>query len=560
MTFSLLWCDAASQSMTRLNDSYAALDLNITALVQHLAFAPQYEATTRAILLNLCRDETDVSYRQAILADLLSYPDFADQLTDALEAIGDLEKYLTQPQWQDTALQKVAWRISELAHYVDCVEQVTTILTRAGDRLQSEGLQKLRATFEDILNDPTFAQLRAELPTLLPNIRRIASVTVGINLDDELRPTTVTLLALNTEPFVGISLMDRLFRKPPQGQPGIAPLHNSRQFNMGSYQGDIELRKLDSPFMPPLFRDVMILLEDTSRPVVQALKKYTQINSQFLIALKPELAFYLGAVKFIHKLHAVGLSTCAPDIIAAEERTTALRGLYNVNLAWQLRGRFPKVNDVLVTSDAEFGAEGRVFILTGPNQGGKTTYIQAIGLAQLLGQAGLHVPATQAKLSLVDGIYTHFATEERPELEAGRLGEEARRLNSIFQRATRYSLILLNESLASTSVRESVFIGRDVLRIMRVMGVRAIFATHLHDLALECAALNDNTPGDSPIVSLISVVDVDNEHTNGSSVHRTYRIVRGQPTGNSYAIELAAKYGISFDLLMAGLRERKVVD
>src|SRR5262245_54261248 len=108
MSFSLLWRDAATQSTNRLNDSYAAIDLNIAALVQHLAFAPPYEATTRAILLNLCQDEGDIQHRQAIVADLVNHPSLNAQLVEALDAISDLEKYLTQPQWQDTALQKVA--------------------------------------------------------------------------------------------------------------------------------------------------------------------------------------------------------------------------------------------------------------------------------------------------------------------------------------------------------------------------------------------------------------------------------------------------------------------
>jgi DNA mismatch repair ATPase MutS len=236
-----------------------------------------------------------------------------------------------------------------------------------------------------------------------------------------------------------------------------------------------------------------------------------------------------------------------------------LTGLYNINLALQLHRRNTRLDDVVVRNDAQFDDSGRIYILTGPNQGGKTTYTQAIGLAYLLMQAGLHIPAESATLSAIDGIYTHFATEERPEHEAGRLGEEARRLSSIFEKATRYSLVLLNESLASTAADESLFIARDVVRVLRKLGARAVYATHLHNLAEDCDLMNDQTEGDSRIISVVSQVE-HKQDTDGQAVHRTYKIKPGPPASRSYAVELAARYGISYEQLTDVLRHRKVVD
>ena len=159
----------------------------------------------------------------------------------------------------------------------------------------------------------------------------------------------------------------------------------------------------------------------------------------------------------------------------------------------------------------------------------------------------------------MDGIYTHFATEERPEYEAGRLGEEARRLGTIFHKATSASLVLLNESLSSTAADESVFIARDVLRVLRRLGLRAVFATHLHTLAAEVDAINADSEGDAHIISVVSQVVI--EHgDDGQIVRRTYEIKPGPPMSRSYAVELAARFGISYSQLMDVLRQRNLLD
>jgi len=159
------------------------------------------------------------------------------------------------------------------------------------------------------------------------------------------------------------------------------------------------------------------------------------------------------ALRLIEHLRACGLAVCRPQPAPADERICRLRGLVNLNLALQLAptGRPRALQDEVVGNDADFGATGRIFILTGPNRGGKTTWTQALGLAQILLQAGLFLPAQRADISPVDGLFTHFAAGERPLQASGRLGGEAHRLAAIFRHATRHSLLLFHESLASTS-------------------------------------------------------------------------------------------------------------
>ena len=548
---SLLWRDGQPIASHRA-DTNLARDLNIKRLVRSLSITPQYEQYVQSVILTLTTDIETIRYRQAILKDLLRSPALVQQLEQVLDAIITLESYLVAPQWKDNLLRQVAWRLSELERFVDTVVALDDILTDAADNIQSEGLQKLRQAIKDTLGGDIFQQLRDELPTLIPQIRRIRSITVGINLDEEMRPVSATLLDTHQEPIAKESMLSRLLGMNKQDSL-LAPIHDARKIN-GIPDAQVELRDRKSPFMPVLFKDLSELLDETSRPIIQTLRKYTQINSQFLIALKMDIAFYLGAVQMIERVRNSGLAMCEPEALVVEARTTDLDGLYNINLCLQYLAK-NETPEHIVGNDARFDEDGRIFILTGPNQGGKTTYTQAVGLAHLLFQAGLYVPATSARLSPVDNIYTHFAAEERPNLESGRLGEEARRLNTIFSHATRYSLVLLNESLASTAATESLFIAQDVVRAFRLLGVRAIFATHLHDLAADAPRLNDETDGDSRIISVVSQVEVEHDE-NGQTVQHTYKIIPSPPVSKSYAIELAARYGISFEQLKDTIEKR----
>ncbi len=188
------------------------------------------------------------------------------------------------------------------------------------------------------------------------------------------------------------------------------------------------------------------------------------------------------------------------------------------------------LGQLIVSNDVAFGPEGRIFILTGPNRGGKTTYTQAVGVAQVLFQAGLRVPGAHARISPVDAIYTHFQGEEKPGMDAGRLGEEAKRLSDIFARATRRSLILLNESLSSTSPGESLYLAQDVVRSFRLLGARVIFSTHLHELAADAERINADTPGDSAVASLVAMIAGD-AGDGSEGVRRTYRSCRRRRWG-----------------------------
>ena len=196
----------------------------------------------------------------------------------------------------------------------------------------------------------------------------------------------------------------------------------------------------------------------------------------------------------------------------------------------------------------DFRAERRIYIMTGPNRGGKTTFTQAIGLIFLLAQHGLYVPATRCMLSPADCIYTHFPADENRTVDLGRLGEESRRISDIFSEATDRSLLLFNESLATTNFEEGLYIAKDVVKALHLLGARTIFNTHMHDLAMNLDELNRSMPGDSAVASLITGID------NGQ---RSYKVSLAPPCGQSYARDIAKQYGVTYAQLKARVEHNR---
>ena len=156
-------------------------------------------------------------------------------------------------------------------------------------------------------------------------------------------------------------------------------------------------------------------------------------------------------------------------------------------------------------------------------------------------QSGVFVPASTAHIRICDGIYTHFPVEEERTVSLGRLGEESERCREICKNATADSLLLFNESFATTSHTESLYIAEDVLKYLCVLGARTVFNTHMHELAENCAQISASY--ENKAVSVVMENGADNK----------YRISFRKPDGKSYAQAIAKQYGITFEQLSENL-------
>lgn len=556
---SLLWRDpqdsyTISQPEIAQND-----DLRVKVIASTLSPHPNYTPFIKKALLTLVSDMDTLQYRHQVLEDCLNHSDFAVGLNQLLPMIRGLHEYVSDIRARKNEISIILSRLTELENYVDCVQALYHLLQQFESQFQAEGWQKLYQYVHMIVTDSLFQQMAEELPQLRANVREIVSITIGVNLSPDLKPVGATLLSLNKKRFKGPRFFRKLWGIDDSEDRGITPLRESpqaQQFREDSVFAD-RRETLDRLAANALFNDLARILDDVIRPIGRALQKYTRMNSGFLRYIEPEIAFYVGAVDLIKKLQASGLPMTCPTIIPADKRQLSATGLYNLDLALRLskEHRDENIRDYIVGNDVVFDDSGRIQILTGPNRGGKTTYTQSIGLLHVLAQSGLYVPADSVVISPIDAIYLHFPVEENPTMESGRLGEEAKRLRDIFSHATQYSLVLLNESLASTSATESYYLARDIVSSLRTLGTRAIFVTHLHELAESCDDINAEVVGDSQVQSVVSIVDDSND-----TVKRTYKVIPAPPRGRSYAREIAQQYGISFEQLQSLLQQRDDLD
>ena len=201
----------------------------------------------------------------------------------------------------------------------------------------------------------------------------------------------------------------------------------------------------------------------------------------------------------------------------------------------------------MVKNDIDFDEKAGIYVLTGPNRGGKSVVTCAVDMIQAMAQLGLPVPAAHAVISPVDAIFTHFPTGAEDTIDKGRLGEECARLGEIFDAITDKSLVLLDETLSSTGSFEASYIAAEVLAGLSMARCRAIFSTHLHELSGEIDAINARTAakGGAPIDTLVAGIEGEGR--------RSFRIIRTKPDGKSYARDIAVKYGLTYDNILKKL-------
>lgn len=561
--FSLLWPDydagraheeAVKKPEGRLfNQDFMERDINASMILEGMEVRNEARAYIAGRISDMLRDGETIAYRQAIMQDFMRYPEIETLANTELQPLTvQLARMEKTNLSHDDEVRKVAWRMELLKIYVQSVRILERIFCSGQREFRSEGLLRLRKMITEIIGDPSFHELEGLLPKLGDNIRSVQSVTLGVNLDDEMRPCEAVLLSVQEKPIKKRGLLSGLFgtRTNEDSYYGIGTFYSIMKDNSAG--------TLDAAIM----RDLSLVMHDTFKHLADALARYERVEASFLFELMPEIAFYIGGCHLAGKLTASGLPVCFATPRPAEERCMHVSGLYDVSFAIRVMSDtgLTKLDNVVVTNELTMDDRaGRIAILTGANQGGKTTFTRALGLAQLMFQAGLPIGGVSGEISPVDNIYTHFPELEKNSVSEGRLGEECVRLETILPRLSEKSLILMNESLSSTSHQECLFIATEIMRYMRRVGCRALFATHIHELAENIPELN-REEGLSDMVSLVAGVDEsqdlevmteDGIKKFNSGNKRTYKILPMPPQGRSFALDIARTYGISFEQLLS---------
>ena len=280
----------------------------------------------------------------------------------------------------------------------------------------------------------------------------------------------------------------------------------------------------------------------------------TSALMRFFNKLETEMMFYQGVVELIQTLEELGLPVCRPQFVSSDIKQFEASGVYDLSFALYMAAKEGFSPDSIVKNEVQMNSsKGQIFIVTGPNQGGKTTYLRAVGITQLFAQAGILVPTERAVISPVDRIYTHFSSVENTGTDRGRLEEEMILLNQIMQAVSGDSLLLMNESFSSTNSREGTIIAEEILRALSLIGTRVLFVTHLYELAKRIDSINSITNGITKLVSLVAGIERSTSSETGNpkkSIKRTYIVAPGEPLPTGYADDIAYQYGISYEELI----------
>jgi DNA mismatch repair ATPase MutS len=251
--------------------------------------------------------------------------------------------------------------------------------------------------------------------------------------------------------------------------------------------------------------------------VANALAQSMDHISSFFLMLRTELAFYVGCLNLWEHMLKLGAPVCFPHPLDRGKEALSASALYDVALAISMNGK-PVGNDI--------NAEGKnLIVITGANSGGKSTFLRSLGQAQLMTMAGMFVPADDFSAEVRDALATHYKREEDVTMESGKLDEELSRMSEILERLRSGSMILFNESFASTNEREGSEIARQITTALLERGVKVCHVTHLHQFAHD---LYEKKMANALFLRA-------ERRADGT---RTFRVIEGAPLQTSYGEDL----------------------
>ena len=475
-------------------------------------------------------DEEILRYRQKTFADMLAVPELRETLDAIYPVLADIHE-LRHMESESNPAESYLYSITEIELYVSCIDTLAKGLAPVRSKLSDGAFAALANAVCSLSESEYYKELNKKLSALSQRVHEVKSVTIGVNLNAGMVPASAGVISVNAEPFKSGKLLDKILRLSFRNDAStcIADLSIFKKNGQADNASEAMTAALHTA------------LEEVFRSSVKGWRsivgEYVLDHTDFLLQLLPEIEFVCKAADLLERLggHA-GCSVAFPEIRPAEEKAFRAVGLYNPRVALA-------ISDEMVTNDFAFDEAGSLFVLTGPNRGGKSVITVAVGACQAMMQLGLMVPAEKAEISVVSGIFTHFPEEADDTIDKGRLGEECARLREIFNALDGNGMVLLDESLSSTGAYEASYIAEEILCALAVKGVRGIFSTHLHDLALATGRINERSGalGGGAVDTLVAGME---------QGKRSFKILRAKPDGKSYARDIANKYGLSFENLM----------
>ncbi len=529
--FSLIY--PGEESRKRHDSGETAPDIDLFTL-QELGLLEALSLKSQDLSDFFTTDPEVMQYRMATFDDMMKNPELTAMLNRLVPVLNDIME-LRRLESDNGDPNDYLSSITEIELYVSSVEVLHSALTAVKGKLSSPAFLALTDLVTELAESDYYRELNEKLSELTQRVREIRSVTIGVNLDAQLRPTEAGVLSINAEQFKSGDVLDKILRLNFKSD-AYTCIANLVPF--GKKQSENQKMALSLAFNSAI-NDVYKSSLRSWKKIVQT---YVLENTEFLLNLMPEFEFLVRGTQMLSRLKEKGCPLCIPEIRPMEERAFTATQLYNPCVAL-------KIDYDVVPNDVTFDENAVIYVLTGPNRGGKSVITCAIGLAQVMLQLGMYVPAVSATLSPVDGIFTHFPTGAEDTIDKGRLGEECARLGEIFDCVTAHSLVLLDESLSSTGSFEASYIAAEVLSGFAHIGCRCLFSTHLHELAAEIDELNRKSLASGGVAIDTLVAGMEGEG------RRSFLIKRAKPDGKSYARDIAQSYGLTYESILKRISE-----
>jgi len=473
------------------NEQALTQDLELNTLFGAMALGDEFllEVAKKAVLSGLNNDLTTILYRQNILKDCLKNPSVVRDIYDiAMEAIGSEKKAYFFTYFSKYPGAILSRSIEVLQMFVGMLKKLRNIADEHADKFESEGFM------------PFFAMLRRELGeeyfSSIQNHLRELKFRDGVLISAELGKGNKGInYILRKSQDKKQSWIERIFAKKP-------PVYT---FNLHP-RDENGARALSE------LRDRGINL------VANALAQSTDHILSFFSMLRTELAFYVGCLNLHEQLAQMKEPMSFPLPVASTERRHSFTDLYDVCLALTMKQK-------IVGNDVNADNKDLV-IITGANQGGKSTFLRSIGLSQLMMQCGMFAPAQSFSSNVCDGLFTHYKREEDTTMKSGKLDEELSRMSDIVDKITSNSMVLFNESFAATNEREGSEIARQIVSALLENRLKVFFVTHLYKFA---HGFCDKKMENGAIFLRAE------RQTDGG---RTFKLIEGEPLQTSYGEDL----------------------
>jgi DNA mismatch repair ATPase MutS len=463
-------------------------DLELNTLFDAVALGDEFlfDVAKRAVLRSL-NDPEAIVYRQQILRDCLEHSAIVREIYEiAVEAIQGEKKI-----WGFSSSRNPDWilyrSVQALELFVGALMKLRHIVDEHGGQFRSEGFVRFFGMLTQELDDEYFRDVQHHLTQL--------GFRNGVLISAELgKGNKGTHYVLRRPLYEKHGWMRRIFDK--RGP---------------AYSFEIADRDVSGAEALSELRGMRI------NPVANALAHSTDHILSFFRMLRTELGFYVGCLNLHGQVVCKGEPTSIPVPLAADKPALSAQGIYDVCLTLRLEAKV--VGNDLAADNKD------LVIITGANEGGKSTFLRSIGLAHLMMQCGMFVAAERFSANVCDGVFTHYKREEDATMKSGKLDEELSRMSEIIDHIGPNCILLCNESFSSTNEREGSEIARQIIRAVLEAGIKVFLVTHLFDLAQGFYHQKTDTA-----LFLRAERQIDGR--------RTFRVVEGEPLLTSYGDDL----------------------